>query len=180
MKKIQLSVIGFLLMTLISISAYSQVSDIVPVDEDTKLVTYKEVVAQEGEISTLYNRAIAWVNANYHNPTEVTRIRDAENGKLEIRHRIKLYNLGKDDVKTDAYTINYTMKLEFKFGRYRYTITDFNIQATSKQPIEQWLDKEKPTSGYDFYLRQLNDEVNKIIESLKKGMEPPVVKKDEW
>lgn len=157
-------------------------NSIVPVDEDTKLITYREVVNQEGDANKLYNLAISWINANYENPTEVTRIRDVENGKIEVRHRFKVFNIDKKGVKTDAYVILYTLKLEFKPNRYRYTFTDFQLQALSKFLLERWLDKSDPQYSplCDEYLTQVDTYINKLIESLKVGMTPKIVKPDEW
>jgi hypothetical protein len=181
MKKISFVLTSFLLMFCLVRTGFAQLA-IVPVDEDTKLITYKDVVTQEGDVPKLYNTAIAWVNANYENPTEVTRVRDIENGKLDIRHRFKVYNTDKKGVRTDAFIINYNLKLEFKPGRYRYTFTDFSVAAVSKYPLERWLDKKDPlyTLACDDYLAQVDSIVNTKIESLKEGMVPKVIKKDDW
>lgn len=155
---------------------------LVPIDEDTKLITYKEIVWQEGESSKLYTTAIAWVNANYKNPNEVTSIREPENGKLVLNHRFKIFNVDKNGLQSDAGIIKYTLKLEFKPNRYRYVFTDFNLQATSKFPLERWLDKNDPqyTSLCPGNLYQVDTTVNGIIKSLKKGMIPKIAKPDEW
>jgi hypothetical protein len=181
MKKSSFVLTTFLLLFVLLRSGFSQIN-VVPVDEDTKLITYKDVVTQEGDVPKLYNTAIAWVNANYENPTEATRVRDIEDGKIEVRHRYKIYNTDKKGVKSDAYIINYTLKLEFKPGRYRYTFTDFTVAAISKYPLERWLDKNDPqySPACDDYLAQINTTVRDMIKSLKKGMIPKVVKKDEW
>ncbi len=181
MKKISFVITSILSLFILIKPGFAQLP-IVPVDEDTKLITYKEVVNQEGDVQKLYNTAIAWVNANYENPTEVTRVRDAENGKLELRHRFKIFNTDKKCIKTDAYIINYTLKLEFKPGKYRYTFTDFTIAAVSKYPLERWLDKKDPqyTPACEDYLAQIDSIVNSKIESLKEGMVPKVIKKDDW
>jgi hypothetical protein len=154
----------------------------IPVDEDTKLITYKEVVQQEGEVNKLYNTAIAWINANYKNPNEVTTIREPENGKLVLNHRFKLFNIDKKDLKTDAGVINYTLKLEFKPNKYRYIFTDFTLQAISKFPLERWLNKDDPqySPACENWLYQVDTTVNGIIKSLKKGMVPKIEKPDEW
>jgi hypothetical protein len=181
MKKIGFITTASLLLFMLARTGYAQLA-IVPVDEDTKLISYKEVVTQEGDITKLYNTAISWVNANYENPTEVTRVRDIENGKLDIRHRFKVFNTDKKGVRSDAYIINYNLKLEFKPGRYRYTFTDFSVAAVSKYPLERWLDKKDPlyTPACDIYLAQVDSIVNTKIESLKEGMVPKVIKKDDW
>jgi len=181
MKKISFVITVFVVLFVFIHTGFAQ-TYVVPVDEDSKLITYKEVVTQEGDVPKLYNTAIAWVNANYENPTEATRVRDVEDGKLEIRHRFKIFNTDKKGVKTDAYVINYTLKLEFKPGKYRYTFTDFTVAAVSKYPLERWLDKKDPqyTPACEDYLAQINNTVNELIASLKKGMVPKVIKKDDW
>ncbi len=154
-----------------------------PVDEDTKKVTYKEVVTQEGTPSKMYNQAFEWINSFYANPSDATRVRDPDNAKIEIKHRIKVCNVDKNGNKTlECEVIDYELTLEFKEGRYRYTFTNFNVSRTSRFPLERWLDKNDP--GYapvcDIYLKQLDEEVNKIIKSMKEGMKPKVIKQDNW
>lgn len=182
MKKIRFASVCLLLLFTLTNTGIAQ-NAIVPVDEDTKLITYKDVVNQEGDVQKLYNTAIAWVNATFPNPTEVTRIRDLENGKLEIRHRFKVFDTDdKTGVKTDAYTINYTLKLDFKPNKYRYTITDLGVAASSKYPLEKWLDKTNPNynPANENYLKQVDATINNLINSLKRGMVPKVIKSDEW
>jgi hypothetical protein len=75
------------------------------------------------------------------------------------------------------------MKLEMKDGRYRYTINNFTLKTISRQPIEQWMDKNSASYMpiYDDYLKQVDDYTKKLIESLKQGMQPPAPKKpDTW
>lgn len=181
MKKIIL-ISGLFLISVFTCKPVFPQKAAIPVDEDTKLITYKEVVQQEGDKDKLYKTAIAWVNANYKNPNEVTSIREPENGKLVLNHRFKISNVDKKGLKTDAGVINYTLKLEFKPGKYRYIVTDFTVQAVSKFPLERWLDKNDPqyTSACDVWLYQVDTTVNGIIKSLKKGMVPKVDKPDEW
>jgi hypothetical protein len=181
MKTFSIVLTYFLLLFVLIKPAFAQTS-IVPVDEDTKLITYKDVVTQEGDKTKLYYRAIEWVNANYKNPTEVTRVRDEENGKLELRASFKVFNTDKKGFKTDAAVINYILKLEFKPGKYRYIFTDFSIAAVSKYPLERWLDKKDPryTPACEDYLAQVDSVINVKIESLKEGMVPKVIKKDDW
>ncbi|HNW68887.1 MAG TPA: DUF4468 domain-containing protein [Bacteroidales bacterium] len=181
MKKIVL-ISGLILFSALSCKTVFSQKAAVPVDEDTKLITYKDVVQQEGDKDKLYKTAIAWVNANYKNPNEVTSIREPENGKLVLNHRFKITNVDKKGLKTDAGVINYTLKLEFKPGKYRYIFTDFTLQATSKFPLERWLDKNDPQykPECEVWLYQVDTTVNGIIKSLKKGMVPKVDKPDEW
>jgi|WetSurMetagenome_2_1015567.scaffolds.fasta_scaffold187270_2 hypothetical protein len=172
-----------ILVSLCFLAFTKGIAQVIPVDEDTKQVTYKEVITQEGTAAKMYNQGIEWVNSFYPNPSDVTRVRDPDNGKIEIRHRILVFNLDKDGNKTtQANIVEYVMILEFKEGRYRYTITDFNVKKTSKFPMERWMDKTDPeyVPVCDIYLKQVDEEVLKIIKSLKEGMKPKVIKPDNW
>ncbi|MEI6122379.1 MAG: DUF4468 domain-containing protein [Bacteroidota bacterium] len=171
-----------LLFASVSLSGFAQ-SSILPIDSITKLITYKEVVQQEADVNKLYVTAIAWINANYKNPNEATTVRDPENGKIVIRHRFKIYNFDvKTGDKSDAGAIIYTLKLEFKPNKYRYIFTDFSLEATSKFPLERWLNKKDPqyTPACEEYIKQVNTWVTDMIVSLKKGMVPKVETPDTW
>jgi hypothetical protein len=173
----------FLLMAVLCLFSVGLLRAQVPVDEDTKKVTYKEVVTQEGAPNATYNRAIEWINSFYANPSEATRVRDPDNGKIEVKHRIKVCNVDKNGNKTiECEVVDYELALEFKEGRYRYTFTNFNVQKTSKFPLERWLDKNDPayTAVCDIYIKQLDEEVNKVIKSMKDGLKPKVIKDDNW
>lgn len=153
-----------------------------PVDPDSKLITYKEVVTVAGTQAELFNRAIEWVNKQYKNPTEATKIRDAASGVIEIIHRIEL-TTNDNGVNRGAGIVDYSMKIELKEGRYRYTITNFNYKDISRQPVERWMNTADkaylPVWGN--YLKQIDETANKLIQSLKLTMQPPAPKKvDSW
>lgn len=170
-----------LLLAGLSVKA-QEITPIVPVDPDTKLITYKEVVTVTGTPAELFNRAIEWVGKQYKNPADVTKVRNPQTGLIDIIHRIEIT---KDDngVARPAGIVDYSMKIELKEGRYRYTITNFNYKEVSRQPIEVWLNKKDKAyiPAWDNYLKQVDDATRKLIESLKLGMQPPAPKKpDVW
>ncbi|MEI8047060.1 MAG: DUF4468 domain-containing protein [Bacteroidota bacterium] len=182
MKSLSLIILIPALM-LSALNATSQnVTTSIPVDPDTKLITYKEVVTVAGTPAELFNRAIEWVNKEYKNPMDATKIRNQATGLIEIIHRIELTK-DVDGTKLLAGIVDYSMKLELKDGRYRYTITNFNLKDVSRKPIEFWMDTKDKTyiPLYADYLKQVDDFTRKLIESLKTGMQPPAPKKvDEW
>jgi len=179
-----LKFILFVLIIYSSTITFSQTDTLktVPIDPDTKKITYKEVVQQVGEPGKMYNQAISWINSVYKNAADATKVRDAVNNKIELRHRIKVYNIDKDGNKTDAAVVSYTMYLEFKKDRYRYIITDFNVDKVSKFPLERWLNKSDPqyTVACDSYISQINDAILELIKSLKEGMKFKEIKQDNW
>ena len=154
----------------------------IPVDPDTKLITYKEVVTTAGKPAELYNRAIEWVNKQYKNPADATKVRDPSSGIIEIIHRFEITQKVQG-VTLMAAIVDYSLKLELKDGRYRYTITNYNVKEVSRQPLEKWMNKNDQSyiPAWDDYLKQVDDQTHKLIESLKLGMQPPTVKKpDTW
>lgn len=153
----------------------------IPVDPDTKLITYREVVKVEGTTKDFYSRAIDWINVFYKNPDDATKVRDPQTGYIEILHRIDLQRTDDQDVKVPAGIIVYTLKLELKEARYRYTITDLNLKQSSKFPIERWMDKTDKAynPNWDMYLAQMDKQFKELIESLKKGMLPVAKKKED-
>lgn len=155
---------------------------VLPVDPDTKLITYKEVVNVPGTPSELFNRAIEWINKQYKNPTDATKVRNPATGLIEIVHRFEITKEDKG-VTRIAGIIDYSMKIELKEGRYRFTINNFNLRDASRQPVEKWLDKTDKLYQpvWESYLKQIDESSKKLIESLKAGMQPPAPKKtDEW
>ncbi|HOW31515.1 MAG TPA: DUF4468 domain-containing protein [Bacteroidales bacterium] len=179
MKNIRSIYIAFL--TIIAGIASAQVATPqLPLDPDTKLITYKEVVTQTGTKEQLFNRAVEWLPKQYVNPVDATKVRNPETGLIEVRHRFDVSYEAKGVPRTSC-SIDYTMRLEFKDGRYRYTISDFLIHDVSRAPVERWLDKTDKSynPSWDAYLTELDQDVKALIESLKKGMMPPPEKKED-
>jgi hypothetical protein len=153
-----------------------------PVDPDSKLITYKEVVNQEGVKDILYDRGASWFSAFYKSPSSVLKIQDKVNGKLEGFGQFVITYVDEQGLKRDAGMIRYTIKLELKDNKYRYTLTDFNLKAASRFPLEKWMNKNDPTYNpmWDSYLYQVDTSMLSLVRNLKEGMKPKVIKKDEW
>jgi hypothetical protein len=180
---------GRLLSIIILLSGYICVSaqdtathPVMPVDEDSKLITYKEVIQEKGTRNDLYIRGIAWINSFYKNPQEVTRVRDADNGIIKGIARFKTYYTDKDGFKREGPIIEYAFTLEFKDGRYRYIMTDFIQKLASRTSIERWMNTKDNAYNpqWDDYLRQVDTYVKDAVKGMKKAMEPKVIKPDNW
>ncbi|MFZ4398654.1 MAG: DUF4468 domain-containing protein [Bacteroidales bacterium] len=164
------------------INAQDSIRDKIPVDTNTKLITYKNAINEKGNKNELYIRAIEWVNANYKNAADVTRRRDALNGEIEGLHRIQLSFKDKDGNNVKTGLVEYTFVLQFKDNKYRYNFSNFNLKDKSKYPVENWLDKTK--QGYsplwDEYLKIIDIEICKLIDNLKITMKGKKAINDEW
>jgi hypothetical protein len=154
----------------------------IPVDPDTKLITYRDVVNQEGSKEILFDRGMTWMRYYYLSPNSVANVMDKENGKIEGIGRLRVYYFDKDSNRRDGGIITYAIKLEFKDNKYRYTLNDFNVKSVSRFPIERWMNKKDPEYAPvdDSYLYQVDTIMHRLVNTLKEQMKPKTVKKDEW
>lgn len=165
---------------------YSQedttLTGIVPVDESGK-ITWQDVIQVQGQPKEqLYNKGIEWVNTYFPNPSSVTKKRSPEDGLIEGSYSIRLTD-DHNGQKVPSKIVNYTFKLEFREGRFRYTITDFNLKAASRFPLERWLDRDGPF--YDInnrpYLLQIRDTMDDMIEKMTAYItKPDKPEEEEW
>lgn len=184
MKKAVFSII-VLFLTLCAVAqkpASKLVVPDLPIDEKTQLVTYQDVIKQEGTPKVLYDRAMAWVKKYYKNTTEVIKNADEEKGVIEMRSTVRIFSKQKDGTMMPKNVVYYNFKLECREGRYRYTISNFNERAASAAPIENWFKTDSPywsPSQYE-WLTQIDSQVKELINSLEDGMLPEEVVEDEW
>jgi hypothetical protein len=175
-------VFSVLFVTISILSAFAQ--NEIPVDETTGLITYKEVVEEQGTKDELYNRGASWLHTFYVNPWEVAKVRDQSTGLIKIQHQFRLDEYDDKGNKLVGKTILYSARIEFKDGRYRYVIDNFVLKEMSRYPVEKWLDKKAPDYNpkWDVYLGQIDAYVrDELVKSLKENMKPPKeVKEDVW
>lgn len=146
-----------------------------PVDETTKLVTYTKVIdLPEHDKGKIYDKALAWANKFYKNPIDVIRDKDVASGIIICKARFKITNPPKKrgEMATDAGMVQYTLKIEMKDNRYKYTLTEINWKQVSYYPIERWMDTRAAgySNVYSDYLTQANLECNKIVADLVSTM----------
>ncbi|MBQ4440566.1 MAG: DUF4468 domain-containing protein [Bacteroidales bacterium] len=153
-----------------------------PIDERTNLVTYQDVVKQEGTPKVLYDRAMEWAKKCYKNTGEVIKSADPEKCVINMRSSVRIFYKDKDGTMRFKNIVYYNFKLECRDNRYRYTITDFKEKATGSAPIEVWFDTSASgwTPSMYGYLSQIDEEMQKLIESLEEGMQPAEEFVDEW
>ncbi len=177
------TVLNIMVITAFMIASFTVKAQIVPVDEESGKVIYQEVVQQQGTKKGSYYKCIEWFNSYYPNAIDVTKKRDASNGVIEGRAKIRMYKKNKTDTNMPKGVVYYSIRIDLKDGRYRYTLSDFNFKSASKYPIENWLDKERLdySKENEDYLKQIDKKMKELIESLKKGMaKTNETKTDDW
>ena len=97
MKKI----IVFLDVICFGTAAFAQKTEIpeapyLPIDERTNLVTYQDVVKQEGTPKVLYDRAMEWAKKYYKNFGEVIKSADPEKSVINMRSSVRIFYKDKD------------------------------------------------------------------------------------
>lgn len=152
-----------------------------PIDSTSLEITYREVIEVKGTKAELFARFTEWVQS-YYKTSSVIKNAEEESGLVEVSSRVRIYGTAKDGTKIMSGLVNYNLTMEMKDGRYRYTFTRFSLKAQAFQPIEPWLDptqKEWFPARYD-NLREVDEQINETIVSLKEGMKPKEVIKDDW
>ncbi|MCB0754448.1 MAG: DUF4468 domain-containing protein [Flavobacteriales bacterium] len=143
------------------------------IDSKTNLITYTEVPEVPGTKDELYDRAMKWGGEYFKNFAEKIRKQDKDSGEMEIFNRVQIYAYDKKGVKTTSRQglAQYTLTIQFKDGRYKYTVTDLNFKATSYQPLEAWLDRDDPNAtNHSYYLTDIDADIQATLKSLKDAM----------
>lgn len=143
-------------------------------DAKTNLITYSEVPEVAGATKDqLFDRAMKWGTDYYKNFAEKLRKQDKTAGEIEIFARFPFYAYDKKGVKTTSRQglAQYTLTIKLKDGRYKYTVTDLNMKATSYQPLEPWLDREDSNArNHSFYLTDIDEEIREVLKGLKAAL----------
>lgn len=154
-----------------------------PMDDKNEFITYTQVIELKNTTAEqLYERGKKWFFSYFKNPVEKIRLDDPEKKEIEGFIRFKLMHTDKKGVESAVATIQYSLFLYFKDGRYKYTITKINEQATSYQGIEKWMKKDDPEAEkHAQWLAYIDKQIKADISALVKGMEDTGAKKsDDW
>jgi hypothetical protein len=155
-----------------------------PVDEITKLITYKNIFNIDYKKDSLYKKGLKWFNTYYKNPRGVIKLQNPGEGKIVGKPQFKILNLpDKNGDYTMFGIIYYTITTLYKDGKCKYEITDINLEQTSKFPVEKWLDKSSKTysPAFNYFLRQIDDYMKQTEKSFENFMKTsPPSKSDGW
>lgn len=178
--------ISFIIALFIAISASAQKTaeatmPSFPVDDETGLVTYTEVIQVPGVSNdSLYNLAMKWIKDFYKMPSQVIKSQDQAEGKIEIFHGFQVTRTEKNQTMK-AGLIHYYLTLQFRDGRFKYTITKINLEGTKYFGIENWINDEKYAEDeyVPGYLTQIDEFMTRLIDSIDSDIRPKVKKEEE-
>jgi hypothetical protein len=155
-----------------------------PVDETSKLITYQGVIQVPGKSADeIYSMLDKWMMGYFKNASKVVKTKDKAKHRIYASPRFRVLNPpDKHGNQLMGGIVKYSMIVETKDGRLRYTLYKFNWQQPSYYPIEKWLDTSAPTyqKRFAYFLQQVDTEANKVINDLKKAIAPKEKKADNW
>jgi len=153
-------------------------------DEESGLISYKEVVELSGSKADLYKNGLKWCNTFFKSPTNVIKEKDETGGKIYGKHRFNLRMIDpKTGISSNMGLMMYEITLWFKDGRYRYELTKFNWKKASAYPMKKLLEEnnKKYVREYASHLTQSDEYAKDLIKNLKDYMAADhTPKKDDW
>ena len=159
-----------------SMFTYAQDVPKFTINSESKIVEYSEVVESQGNSNELFNRAIEWLNSFYKNPQSATRIRDQINGKIEILYKFNPNGTSPDETYG---SIEYTLQINLKDGKYKYLITNIHPTKGGVKDISFWANAKNQKT--DLILIQSDKFFKDLIAKLKEKMQNKSQKKsDNW
>jgi len=120
--------------------------------------------------STIYAKTISWLEKNYDNPDKIIVSRD-ENKELNIKAvEPKVWTANRIGVDSD-YGIEYTLKIQFKDGKYRITYNLGNFEKDGKKLDTSYKDLFRKHDGsikygYNNAVAGIEEHLNKKVQSL--------------
>lgn len=143
--------------------------DVLPLKDG--VVTYTNVVEVDGvDKEQLYLRAKKWFVIVYKSAKDVIQLDDKENGEIIGKGNFSIVYYSR------APSIDHTITISVKDGRFKYLITDlvYSDKLGDKFPIERF---PKGWGGKKKLYETINREINLVIASMEKSMKS---KTDEW
>ncbi len=170
----------FFLITVFSAPLFGQT---LPIDEKTGKVAYQEVVnvnIDKNSKTDLYLKGKEWIATTFKSANDVIQMDDKEGGIIIGKGVIKIDPTcevcGASGIhKTQSGFIEFTFKIEFKDGRYRYEFTNFNHKADNSGGN---LENAKPDCGgmsmtkkaWESIKGQFDTKITEAINGLKESM----------
>jgi hypothetical protein len=180
---------SWLLFSSLSLYAQAPTETTLPVDTETKRVTHTGVVAVQGASQTeLYTRAKLWLALTYDEAKDVIKVDEKDAGLLVIRAYTDIpVGLTPSSDPPISRELGYTMILNFKDGRYKYTITNYQLltigtASTLEKEIITQLGKPKNKGTYAAkqYANSVENFARVLTQSMDATLQKSVSGDNEW
>ncbi len=161
----------------------------IPYDAEKKKAGYIEVVTVPGATpAKLWQRANVTLPKMYNEWEKKVIAKNETEGTISLKCSTRIFLMDtKSKTKVQQPWVIYKLHLAVKDGRYRYEFSDFHRDKGGyKEPLEKWILKDDPKIDYealqtDEMMKQVTDDIEKLIATLKAGMASDEVKvKEDW
>ncbi|MFN7967620.1 MAG: DUF4468 domain-containing protein [Acidobacteriota bacterium] len=147
-----------------------------PTDKATGRFLYQGVVDLNGVTATdLQARARAWVATVYRSGRDVVQLDDTQAGRIIAKGNFTIPWL------TETARVHHTLTIEFKDGRYRYTLTDFLFQGSQWPEPVPLEDKKGQDFGWGKVMSRVAARAESLLSDFKAAMtRTSLVGDDKW
>ena len=142
-----------LLIIFMPIIAYSQKENKFPLNNDGS-IELREVVDCELSKNELYSNALKWASKTFMDYKDLVQLQDSVNGKFVINGTYRARGTGR--MKLISSRAYFTVSIECKEGRYRYTIYNFYTNAISSFDGEE-IQTGEEYGSYTNYINSYNE-----------------------
>ncbi len=151
------------------------VAQVLPVDSITGRITYTGVVqVDSASADELFSRATLWYASTFTSAKTAMELSDRATGVIVSDPKVNFpaYFIMNNGTRRESGSVRFSLKIQCKEGRFRYTLTDLVHVHPGGYTIPL---EEKSQLSYRQYLwASLKDEanmsVNALIQSLSKSM----------
>lgn len=136
----------------------------IPIDPETGNYKYEEVVEIDGfSQGYLYLKALEWIALNYNSANDVIQLKDKESGKIIAKGIFKIKYFSRNP------SINHTIMIYTKDGRYKYVVTSLSYSDNKGDSFQledfprSWAGKKKLYKRVDFVIQELIENLKQYI-----------------
>ena len=155
-----------------------------PVNPDTKLITYEGEIKVEGlKADQIYKKTDNWMKGYFKNSSKVIKAHDFPKKRIYASPRFRILTPpDKKGTQLMGGIVLYEFKIEAHDGYLKYKLTKFHWKQPSYYPIEKWMDTSAPTyqKRFAYFLKQVDEEANKVINDMKKALQAQEKTNDDW
>lgn len=183
MKDLMIKLTILMIFIVLSINLYCQSTDmpVLPIDSLTGKITYTDIVYLDSTITKdeLFMVGREWMAKSFKSATDVLKMDDKEEGVMVGKGTMP-FNSKTMGIEAPMMDLHFTISVYLKNGKYKYEITDFVLEENMlgmeffmesfyfRELIEPMKRPSKKKSIY--FLNQLNENMNILINSLKINM----------